>query len=164
VPLTDLPLPVLVALFLAIFVMIGVHPALRKAAQKIRDLLHSISPPDKPVAPLHKDVHAGIFADTAGTRQLNDYEIIVLRRLAQSGGKALSRKQVNAPLLFGDAVLHKTLRSLHRRGLLKVQLSTWFGQRFSLSKAGHRYALEQGYVIKIHERKGFLGKSMQILS
>jgi len=49
---------------------------------------------------------------------LNDFEIIVIRRLAQAGGKALSRKQLNAPFLLGTAVLHKTLKSLHRRELI----------------------------------------------
>ena len=87
---------------------------------------------------------------------MNDFEIIVIRRIAQAGGKTLSRKQLNAPLLLGTAVLHKTLKSLHRRELIHVRISTLLGQRFTLSETGRRYAIEQGYVINIHERKGAL--------
>ena len=80
----------------------------------------------------------------------------MIRRLEQAGGKALSRKQLNAPFLLGTAVLHKTLKSLHRRELIQVRISTLLGQQFTLSETG-RYAIEQGYVINIHERKGALG-------
>ena len=156
-PLSELPLSVMVVLFLAVFVLIGIHPALQRAARKIRKLVHSAAQAKKPVAPLLKNVHADTFAEQPISRQLNDFETIVLRRLAQAGGKALSRKQVNEPILLGTAILHKTLRSLYRRGLIHIKLSTLLGQRFTLSEAGRRYAIEQGYIIKIQKRKGLLG-------
>ncbi len=151
-PLSELPVSVMVVLFLTVFVLIGISPALKRTAERIRKLLHPAAQAKKPVAPLLKDVYAEIFSEQSTSRQLNDFETIVLRRLSQAGDKALSRKQVNAPLLLGKAILHKTLRSLHRRGLIHVKMSTLLGQRFTLTEAGRRYAIEQGYIIKIHER------------
>ena len=156
-PLSELPVSVMVVLFLTVFVLIGIHPVLKRTAERIRKLVHSAAQPKKPVGPLLKDVHADIFADQSTSRQLNDFETIVLRRLAQAGGKSLSRKKVNEPIHLGTAILHKTLRSLYRRGLIHVRLSKLLGQRFTLSEAGRQYAIEQGYIIKTHERKGLLG-------
>ena len=156
-PLSDIPLNVLVVLFLTVFILIGIYPAVKRTVERLRKLVHSAAQPKNPIAPLLNDVHADIFADQSTSRQLNDFETLVLRRIAQAGGKSLSRKQVNAPLLLGMAILHKTLKSLHRRRLIHVKLSTLLGQRFSLSEAGRRYAIEQGYIIRIQERKGILG-------
>ena len=122
-PLSDLPLPLLVALFLTVFVLIGINPALQKIAAKLRKLLHSAAQRKDPAATRLENLHAEIFADQHASRQLNDFEIIVIRRLAQAGGKTLSRKVLNAPLLLGTAILHKSLKSLHRRGLIQVTVS-----------------------------------------
>jgi hypothetical protein len=150
-------MPVLVALFLAVFVLIGINPALQRAAVRLRKLLRSAAQRKELVGTRLEDVHAEIFAEQRPSRQLNDFEIIVIRRLAQAGGKALSRKQLNAPLLLGPVILHKTLKSLHRRRLIHVRISSLLGQRFTLSEEGRRYALEQGYIINVHERKGAFG-------
>ena len=152
--LSEMPLRLLVILFLAAFVLIGINPALQKIALRLRKLLHSAAQRKDLVGTRLKDVHAEIFAETRDSRQLNDFEIIVIRRLAQAGFKALSRKQLNARLLLGNAILHKTLKSLHRRGLVHVKLSTLLVQQFILSQAGRQYATEQGYIVNTHERKG----------
>ena len=159
VPLSDIPLSILVPLFLAVFVLIGIYPALRATAEIIRKLVHPPATSKKPFAAPHRDVYADMFAEQPGSLPMNDFEIIVLRRLAQAGGRSLSRKQVNEPLLLGSAVLNKTLRSLHRRGMIYVTLSRLLEQRFFLSEAGRRYAVEQGYIIKIQEHKGTLQQS-----
>lgn len=156
-PLSDLPMPLLVALFLTVFVLIGINPALQKVLKQLRKILHSVAQKKKIVGTRPEDVHAEIFSDHRSSRQLNDFEIIVIRRLAQAGGRALSMKELNAPLLLSKAILHKTLRSLNRRSFIHVRISTLLGQRFSLSEEGRRYAVEQGYIINIHERKGALG-------
>lgn len=157
-PLSDLPLTILVALFLVVFVLIGIQPALQRAAEKIRKLVHSAVQPEQPAAAPLADAYAEIFVEQKDAGPLNDFEIIVLRRFAQDGGKALTRKQVNAPLLLDTEVLRKTLKSLYRRDMIQVvMVSTLLGQRFVLSEAGYRYAVEQGYICKIEERKGALG-------
>ena len=155
-PLSEIPLSILVALFLVFFVLIGIHPAIKRAASKIRKLLDEAAKSGEPFAPLHEDAHAEIFSDYPTSEPLNDFEIIVLRRIAQAGGKALSRKQVNEPLLFGDAVLTMTLRSLYRRRMLSVRVSNFLGQSFVLNESGRGYALEQGYIVQVHERKGLI--------
>jgi len=149
---SDSPLSTLVALYLAAFVLTGIYPALRRTAKRLRKLVHSDARPKMLAATSSGDVHAGIFAEPPGSRPLNDFEIIVLRRLAQAGDKVLSRKQVNAPLLLGTEILDKSLWSLHRREMIRIRVSPLPGQRFLLSDAGRQYAVEQGYIIKIQER------------
>lgn len=156
-PLSDMPMRLLVILFLAVFVLIGINPAIQKAAVSLRKLLRSAAQRKELIGTRLDDVHAEVFAESRSSRQLNDFEIIVIRRLAQAGGKALSRKQLNAPLLLGTAVLQKTLKSLHRRELIHVSISTLLGPKFSLSETGRRYAIEQGYIIHIREPKGGMG-------
>jgi hypothetical protein len=51
--------------------------------------------------------------------------------------------------MLGTAVLQKTLKSLHRRKLIHVRISTLLGPKFTLSETGRRYAIEQGYIIHI---------------
>ena len=156
-PLSDMPMRLLVILFLAVFVLIGINPAIQKAAVRLRKLLRSAAQRKELIGTRLDDVHTEVFAESQSSRQLNDFEIIVIRRLAQAGGKALSRKQLNAPLLLGTAVLQKTLKSLHRRELIHVSISTLLGPKFSLSETGRRYAIEQGYIIHIREPKGGMG-------
>ena len=152
-PLSDIPMRLLVALFLTVFVLIGINPALQKIAVRLRKLIHSAAQRKDPAATRLENVHAEIFADQHSSHQLNDFEIIVIRRLAQAGGKALSRKQVNEPLLLSPGILHQTLRSLNRRSLIRVKVSKLLGQRFALTEAGRQYAFEQGYIIEVHERR-----------
>ena len=156
-PLSDMPTRLLVILFLAVFVLIGINPAIQKAAVSLRKLLRSAAQRKELIGTRLDDVHAEVFAESRSSRQLNDFEIIVIRRLAQAGGKALSRKQLNAPLLLGTAVLQKTLKSLHRRELIHVRISTLLGPKITLSETGRRYAIEQGYIIHIREPKGGMG-------
>lgn len=152
-PLSDMPTRLLLILFLMVFVLIGINPAIQRAAVRLRKLLSSTSQRKGLIEPRLDDVYSEMFAESRSSLQLNDFEIIVIRRLAQAGGRALSLKQLNAPLLLGKAVLHKTLKSLYRRKLINVKISTLLGQRFFLAEAGRRYALEQGYILNLHERK-----------
>ena len=150
-PLSELPMAAMVALFLTVFVLIGIYPALKRIAAELCKQLDSAAPSRDPFAALLGHLRAEPHAGSAHSGELNDYEIIVLRRIAQAGGKPLSRKPVNAPLLFTDGSLDKALLALPRRSLIQVQLSSLFGQRFVLSDAGRRYAAEQGYIILVHE-------------
>lgn len=153
-PFSEPPLPVLVVLFLAVFILIGINPALKRAAKRLRLWFLAAVQTKDPVVKHIEDAHAGIFEKSSGSRPLNDFEIIVLRRIAQAGGKSLTRKEVNEPLLFGSKILNRTLASLHNRGLIQVRVSSLLGLRFALSAFGRRYAAEQGYMVEIHERNG----------
>jgi len=151
VPFSEVPLTILFILFLATFVLIGIYPAFKRTMIRIRKRLDSATQANQPMAALLDNVHADLFTGPSTTGPLNDFEIIVLRRLAQAGGRALSRKQVNASLHFGDKTLQKTLRSLNRRGLLQLKISFLPWPRFVLSEAGHNYAVGQGYIVQVHE-------------
>lgn len=154
--LSDLPLSAQVVLFLSVFVLIGIQPALKRTGEKIRKLVHSAAQSNEPFATLLQDLHADTFAEQPTSQHLNDFEIIVFQRLAQTDDKALSRNQLNTALLLDTAILQKTLRSLHRRGLVRLKVSTLLGQSFILSEAGRQYAIEQGYIIKIQEQNRIL--------
>lgn len=151
VSFSDLPLSAQVVLFLSVFVLIGIQPALKRAGEKIHKLLLSAAQSKEPFATLLRDVQADILVEQPTTKHLNDFEIIVLQRLAQTDVKALTRNQLNTTLLFDTAILQKTLTSLHRRGLIRIKVSRLLGQSFILSDAGRQYAIEQGYIIKIQE-------------
>jgi len=68
----------------------------------------------------------------------------------------MSRKQINESLLFGDAVLTRTFKSLYRRGYLNLRISKFMVKRFILSESGRRYAVEQGYIVQLRESKGLI--------
>jgi DNA-binding MarR family transcriptional regulator len=156
VPLSDIPLSAQVILFLTIFVLIGIYPFIKKSMAQLRKLMDAADRPQKMFSSLVKDVHQEVFPDKLTSGPLNDFETIVLRRIAQTGGKAMSLKQINESLLFGDAVLTRTLKSLYRRGYLNLRISKFMGRRFILSESGRRYAEEQGYIVSLRERKGLI--------
>jgi DNA-binding MarR family transcriptional regulator len=156
VPLSDIPLSAQVILFLTIFVLIGIYPFIKKSMAQLRKLMDAADRPQKMFTSLVKDVHQEVFPDKLTSGPLNDFETIVLRRIAQTGGKAMSLKQINESLLFGDAVLTRTLKSLYRRGYLNLRISKFMGRRFILSESGRRYAEEQGYIVSLRERKGLI--------
>ncbi|MGD9342676.1 MAG: hypothetical protein PVJ25_01515 [Desulfuromonadales bacterium] len=155
-PLSDIPLSAQVILFLTIFVLIGIYPFIKKSMAQLRKLMDAADRPQKMFSSLVKDVHQEVFPDKLTSGPLNDFETIVLRRIAQTGGKAMSLKQINESLLFGDAVLTRTLKSLYRRGYLNLRISKFMGRRFILSESGRRYAEEQGYIVSLRERKGLI--------
>ena len=116
-PLSDMPLSAQVVLFLTIFVLIGIYPFIKKSMAQLRKLMDARDKPREMFSSLIKDVHQEMFPEHPTSGPLNDFEIIVLRRIAQAGGKAMSRKQINESLLFGDAVLTRTLKSLYDGGI-----------------------------------------------
>jgi hypothetical protein len=155
-PLSDIPLDAQVILFLTVFVLIGIYPFIKKSMVQLRKLLDAADNPQKMFGSQIRDVHQDVMTKQLTSGPLNDFEIIVLRRIAQGGGKAMSRKQINESLLFGDAVLNRTLLSLYRRGYLNLRISKFMGKRFILSESGRRYAMEQGYIVVLKERKGLI--------
>lgn len=163
-PLSELPVSLLVMIFLAIFVLIGINPALQRAARKLRKLIHSTALATRPFASRLNGAHAGIFAGPPSSRPLNDFEIIVLQRLARAGGKALSRKELNEPLLLGPSILLQTLDSLYGRGMVVVTVSPLLAQQFSLSATGRRYVIEHGYMVEVYDRKGSAIEGKGLLS
>ncbi len=144
--LSDLPLSFLFLFFLLIFVLIGLYPAWQRTAAKIRKHLQASGKPQEPLPEPFKSEQTAIFSGQQTTLALNDFEIFVLKRLAQNGGKALSRKQINADLHLEPAILSTTLESLRRRRLIQIAMTPLLGIRFYLSENGRDYAIEQGFI------------------
>ena len=155
-PLSDFPLSAQVVLFLVIFVLIGIYPFVKRSMARLRKLMEAGDKPQHKFAAQTRNLHQELFTEQLTSGPLNDFEIIVLRRIAQAGGKSMSRRQIQEALLFGDAVLSRTLKSLYRRGYLNLRVSRFLGMRFTLSESGRRYAREQGYIVQLRERKGLI--------
>jgi len=142
-------MPVLFAIFLLLFVLLGIYPAWKRTATRIRRFLSEqqnqlgLDLPDLS----RKEQPADPAADS---RNLNDFEVFILRQLAWSGGKGLSRRQLVEQLHFDPALVKQTLASLLDRGLIGIGLPTLFGFRFTLSAAGHAYAVARGYIPRTH--------------
>lgn len=148
-PLADLPMPILFAIFLLLFVLLGIYPAWKRTATRFRRFLNEqqnqlgLGLPDLG----GKEPPAATAPDL---QDLNEFEVFVIRQLAWSGGKGLSRRQLVEQLHFDRALVKQTLASLLDRGLIGIGLPTLFGLRFTLSTAGHAYAVERGYIPRIH--------------
>ncbi len=153
-PVSESPLSDWFTLFLVLFVLIGMQPTFQKGARWLSRFLDKASDKREQLGPADKDVHAAIFANRQASFDLNDFEIIVLQRLARLSNKPASASHINETLLFGDAVFKMTLWSLHRRGMVSLQVSKFLSPRFMLSENGRRYALEQGYIVEFQQKEG----------
>jgi len=142
----DLTNPVLFAIFLLLFVLLGIYPAWKRTANRVRRLLNDQK--NQPEPGVNSKPLPTITA--AKSLNLNDFEIFIVRQLALSGGQGLSRRQLVEQLHFDPALVKRTLASLINRGLIGIGLPTLFGFRFTLSAAGHAYATAQGYFPRIH--------------
>lgn len=148
-PLADLTMPVLFAIFLLLFVLIGSYPAWKRTVNRARRLLNDQK--NQPGTGMPEFNSKPLPTLTAAkSLNLNDFEIFIIRQLALSGGKGLSRRQLVEQLHFDPALVTQALSSLVDRGLIGIGLPTLFGFRFTLSAAGHAYAIAQGYIPKLH--------------
>ena len=152
--LFDLPQSVMFLLFLSLFVLVGIYPVWQRLSVKIRKTLKAQYESGVPVEDggnsFEYDQEA-LFVDPLITTPLNDYEVFVLRRLAQSDGVALSRKKITADLFLGPVNIKSALDSLLKRGMLHIGISYLLGIRFSLSERGRNYALGQGFVVSMRQ-------------
>ncbi len=148
-PLSDLPQHILFSIFLLLFVLIGVYPAWKKTAAMLRKVLQKASPAEASDNVQVSTDMADFHAEPYQNSHLNDFEIFVLRRLAQESRKALSRRQINADLHLEAPMLKAALQSLLKRGLISMSLGYLSGLRFYLSASGRNYAIEQGFIPSI---------------
>lgn len=149
-PLSDLPMSVLFLLFLLLFLLIGLYPAWRRTAVKIRRLFRGGGlgrglevddfEADQEILPDGQTSYA----------PMSDFEVMVLRRIAQDAGRGVTRKQIDADLFLGKETVMEALRALMRRGLVDIVVSPLFSIKFYLSEQGRRYAIENEFIANIH--------------
>ena len=77
---------------------------------------------------------------------LDSYEALVFKRLAQGRGRGLSPAQLAAELHLGRAHVTHSLNALHDRGLLRMAVTRLLSVRFSLSEQGRSYAIARDLI------------------
>lgn len=137
--------------FLLLFMLVGIYPAWKRTSAKIREFIQKHA---KPGGLSAGDLDAGqsaMFVSQPLTSPLDDFEIMVLRRLAQNGAKGLTRKQIDADLFLGLETVKEALQSLLHRGLIHVAMTILLSVRFYLSEEGHAYALDHEFIPRIQD-------------
>lgn len=152
--LTEIPLSVLFVVFLLVFSLVGLYPAWKGVATKMRRFISSRDKSERLVAGRLKGVAMSRFDGRKPTSPLNSYEVLVFRRLVQGDDRGLSRKQLRADLHLGDANVKQSLQSLQTRGLISIAPPHLLSIRFSLSEKGHAYAVEQDLMPHILQGMG----------
>lgn len=140
----DLTDAILFMLFLGLFVLFGTTPVLPRLFAFFGKLLRKrLRLPEAESGP-SQSAEGRPQAWRGG--ELNDYEIILLRKLVMTGSKGLSRRGLINALYFKPESVDQALETLHRRGLIQARKGTLFGVRFRLSVAGMEYASRQDMV------------------
>ena len=145
--LTDLPIPIMFLFFLLLFLLVGLYPAWKRTAVKFKGLLKKHEK--------EGGLSAGDFDTEMAVEQLpfaplDDFEIMVLRCIAQNAGNGFTRKQIDAELFLGKSTVNKSLQTLMRRGLVYLAISPLFLLKFHLSDQGRVYAIEHEYIPRVH--------------
>lgn len=144
-PLADLPQSILFIIFLLLFVLVGVYPTWKKTAALLRAALQKAAAPDGSEILETTQEQDGDQADRQLAAELNDFEIFILRRLAQERNKALSRRKINADLHLETPMFNSAIESLLQRGLVRATFGLPLGLRYSLSATGQNYTRQQGF-------------------
>ena len=134
----------LARLFLAIFVLIGAAPFLRKRIIGFIDYLVSMRRPRAQGSSEHVyNLEVAGQQDTC----LEGIDYMVFVQLAQAGGGGASLRDLTRKLHMESMLLTTVLQSLNKKGLIGIKQHWRFFQRYCLSKKGVDYAREQGIVL-----------------
>mgnify|MGYP000872081393 CR=1 FL=1 len=137
---TDPSLAILFLVFLALFVLTGSSPVLHRLFGLTGVLFSGL-----------KRLRGGIDAHSEAKpghekpwreNALNDYEIILLRKLAMTGGKGLSRKSLINTLYLKPASVDRALTGLSANRLVRPARRSLFGTYFSLTSEGQDHAFK----------------------
>lgn len=150
-PVSDFPQSILFIIFLLLFVLVGIYPTWKKTAAMLRETLRNAKSAEIDDDSQPCVEQADFFAEQQLSTQLNDFELFILKRLAQEPDKPLSRRQINAALHLETAMLKAALGSLQQRSLLRMTVGNLSGIRYSLSASGRSYAINQGFIPCIHD-------------
>lgn len=141
---TDLPMTIMFLIFLALFVLLGTSPFLPRILAVVGKLLRRAKA--LPGGDLGQPDDKKHRAEPWRKNALNDYEIILVRKLAMTGTGGLSRKALIKGLYFKPVSVDRALESLIRKGLVRRKKRSFFGVNFCLSVNGQEYVIEQDLV------------------
>ena len=151
VPLSDLPMSILFLFFLVIFLLVGLYPAWKRFSSKIRMALKGHGRDGREYVGSYINQQVEVSGVQESDSQLDDFEIMVIRKLAQSDSNGLTRKQVDADLFLGKETVNSAMQSLMRRGFVYVAISPLFRIRFYLTEQGRIYAFEHEFIPNLIE-------------
>ncbi|MFO7578133.1 MAG: hypothetical protein R6W66_10445 [Pelovirga sp.] len=133
----------LARLFLALFVLIGVAPYLRKRIIALLDYLVSLQ--HTPALGSSEYLY-NLEASMVDSSRLEGVDYIVLVQLAQAGDEGETLRNLQRRLHMEQMLLIKVLRSLNKKELIRVKQQTRFRRRFYLSEKGKTYAAAKGLI------------------
>jgi hypothetical protein len=142
-------LPILIRIFLAAFVVLGLLPPLKKRLSKILDYLSHLGQPDMPGI---EGANAAQEHFSATSSPMTDIEYFVFTRLAQGGKKGMTPAAVAKSLHMDRQMIRKALLSLRRKGFLHFAPDWKMVQRVMLSKQGQALAMAEGLIPKLTHR------------
>jgi len=137
---SDLPMAIMFLVFLSLFILLGTSPVLHRLIGFIGSLLSR-----------SKRLHGQTEDKTSEgpswrENAPNDYEIILIRKLAMSGDRGLSRRMLIKTLYFKPQSVDRALHSLGRRGLVRAKKMSFIGVRYCLTRNGQEYARQQDLI------------------
>lgn len=153
-PFADLPQTFPFIIFLLLFIVFIIYPAWKKTSARIRKALKDIEAGE--ATPGFKlQGQAAKSTGQATTLELTDFENFVLWQLAQTESQYLTRKQLIARLHLEPKDLKTALRSLADKGMIYMEVSSWFKIRYLLSESGYQYATGRGFITNLHNIRNY---------
>ncbi|MFO7982132.1 MAG: MarR family transcriptional regulator [Desulfuromonadales bacterium] len=143
--------PFWVQLFLLAFVFVALIPFFQKVISRIEYYIEELSGSDQPERAPTETGSEIKPAEFSGSAQLNEYEYIVFRRVAMGGNKGLSLKAIARGLHMSQKRISKVLKSLVDKGLVGSAKGFLLGRRYVLTRKGHDYALQQGFIVQLRK-------------
>lgn len=143
--------PFWVQLFLLAFVLIALIPFFQKIIYRIEHYIKELSGSGQAERPSIETGSEIKPAEFSGSAQLNEYEYIVFRRVAMAGSKGLSLKAIARGLHMSRQRIGRVLKSLIDKGLVASSRGILFGHRYVLTRKGHDYALQQGFIVQLRK-------------
>ena len=137
---------ILFIVFLMFFLAVGITPSWTRTAAKLRGLLQRRRALRQPGIGTVEAPAPTTYETPRQTLQLNDFDIFILRRLAQASPRGLSRRQLQAALHFTPPLVQSALAALQERGLVQMAAPIGLARRFRLSARGRDFAVAQGYL------------------
>lgn len=145
----ELPLKDMFVIYLVLFVMIGLIPLLEKIIAKFQ---HYFSVHGKEDASGHVLRQKSLdlnYVEPAAEIELYDFEVIILRLIAQAGWKGLTLTAIADSLHLEPPFVKKTLMALHSGSLITFLDLPIIGRTYCLSKKGREYSKRQGFLVSL---------------